>query len=66
MHKKVKVEVNAVLGTFIEVDVLCDDEGYIESENLYLAVKQAIKDKYKIDDIETVLNSININNWKYK
>lgn len=66
MHKKVKVEVNAVLGTFIEVDVLCDNEGYIESENLYLAVKQAIKDKYKIDDIETVLNSININNWKYK
>ena len=66
MHKKVKVEVNAVLGTFIEVDVLCDDEGYIESENLYLAVKQAIKDKYKIDNIETVLNSININNWKYK
>lgn len=66
MHKKVKVEVNAVLGTFIEVDVLCDDEGYIESENLYLAVKQAIKDKYKIDDIETVLNSININNWRYK
>lgn len=66
MHKKIKVEVNAVLGTFIEVDVLCDDEGYIESENLYLAVKQAIKDKYKIDDIETVLNSININNWKYK
>lgn len=66
MHKKVKVEVNAVLGTFIEVDVLCDDEGYVESENLYLAVKQAIKDKYKIDDIETVLNSININNWKYK
>lgn len=66
MHKKVKVEVNAVLGTFIEVDVLCDDEGYVESENLYLAVKQAIKDKYKIDDIETVLNSININNWRYK
>lgn len=66
MHKKIKVEVNAVLGTFVEVDVLCDDEGYIESENLYLAVKQAIKDKYKIDDIETVLNSININNWKYK
>lgn len=66
MHKKVKVEVNAVLGTFVEVDVLCDDEGYIESENLYLAVKQAIKDKYKIDDIETVLNSININNWRYK
>lgn len=66
MHKKVKVEVNAVLGTFIEVNVLCDDEGYIESENLYLAVKQTIKDKYKIDDIETVLNSININNWKYK
>ena len=66
MYKKVKVEVNAVLGTFIEVDVLCDDEGYVESENLYLAVKQAIKDKYKIDDIETVLNSININNWKYK
>ena len=66
MHKKIKVEVNAVLGTFIEVDVLCDDEGYIESENLYLAVKQAIKDKYKIDDIETVLNSININNWRYK
>lgn len=66
MHKKVKVEVNAVLGTFIEVDVLCDDEGYVESENLYLAVKQAIKDKYKIDNIETVLNSININNWKYK
>lgn len=66
MHKKVKVEVNAVLGTFIEVDVLCDEEGYIESENLYLAVKQAIKDKYKIDDIETVLNSININNWRYK
>ena len=66
MHKKVKVEVNAVLGTFIEVDVLCDDEGYIESENLYLAVKKAIKDKYKIDNIETVLNSININNWKYK
>ena len=66
MHKKVKVEVNAVLGTFVEVDVLCDDEGYIESENLYLTVKQAIKDKYKIDDIETVLNSININNWKYK
>lgn len=66
MHKKVKVEVNAVLGTFIEVNVLCDDEGYIESENLYLTVKQAIKDKYKIDDIETVLNSININNWKYK
>lgn len=66
MHKKVKVEVNAVLGTFIEVNVLCDDEGYIESENLYLTVKQAIKDKYKIDDIETVLNSININSWKYK
>ena len=66
MHKKVKVEVNAILGTFIEVEVLCDDEGYVESENLYLAVKQAIKDKYKIDDIETVLNSININNWKYK
>lgn len=66
MHKKVKVEVNAILGTFIEVDVLCDDESYIESENLYLTVKQAIKDKYKIDDIETVLNSININNWKYK
>lgn len=66
MHKKVKVEVNAVLGTFIEVDVLCDDEGYIESENLYLAVKKAIKDKYKIDNIETVLNSVNINNWKYK
>lgn len=66
MHKKVKVEVNAVLGTFIEVNVLCDDKGYIDSENLYLAVKQAIKDKYKIDDIETVLNSININNWKYK
>ena len=66
MHKKVKVEVNAVLGTFVEVDVLCDDEGYIESENLYLTVKQAIKDKYKIDDIETVLNSININNWRYK
>lgn len=66
MHKKIKVEVNAVLGTFIEVNVLCDDEGYIDSENLYLAVKQAIKDKYKIDDIETVLNSININNWKYK
>ena len=66
MHKKVKVEVNAVLGTFIEVNVLCDDEGYIESENLYLTVKQAIKDKYKIDDTETVLNSININNWKYK
>lgn len=66
MHKKVKVEVNAVLGTFIEVNVLCDDEGYIESENLYLTVKQAIKDKYKIDDIETVLNSININNWRYK
>lgn len=66
MHKKIKVEVNAVLGTFIEVNVLCDDEGYIESENLYLAVKQAIKDKYSIDDIETVLNSININNWKYK
>ena len=66
MHKKVKVEVNAVLGTFVEVDVLCDDEGYIESENLYLAVKQAIKNKYKIDDIETVLNSININNWRYK
>lgn len=66
MHKKVKVEVNAVLGTFIEVSVLCDDEGYIESENLYLTVKQAIKDKYKIDDIETVLNSININNWRYK
>ena len=66
MHKKVKVEVSAVLGTFVEVDVLCDDEGYIESENLYLTVKQAIKDKYKIDDIETVLNSININNWKYK
>ena len=66
MHKKVKVEVNAVLGTFIEVDVLCDDEGYVESENLYLAVKKAIKDKYKIDNIETVLNSININNWKYK
>lgn len=66
MHKKIKVEVNAVLGTFIEVNVLCDDEGYIESENLYLTVKQAIKDKYKIDDIETVLNSININNWKYK
>lgn len=66
MHKKVKVEVNAVLGTFIEVDVLCDEEGYVESENLYLAVKQAIKDKYKIDNIETVLNSVNINNWKYK
>lgn len=66
MHKKVKVEVNAVLGTFIEVDVLCDDEGCIELKNLYLAVKQAIKDKYKIDDIETVLNSIGINNWKYK
>lgn len=66
MHKKIKVEVNAVLGTFIEVDVICDDEGYVESENLYLAVKQAIKDKYKIDDIETVLNSVNINNWKYK
>lgn len=66
MHKKIKVEVNAVLGTFIEVDVLCDNEGYVESENLYLAVKQAIKDKYKIDDIETVLNSININNWRYK
>lgn len=66
MHKKIKVEVNAVLGTFIEVDVLCDDEGYIESEDLYLAVKQAIKDKYKIDDIETVLNSININSWRYK
>ena len=66
MHKKVKVEVNAILGTFVEVDVLCDNEGYVESENLYLAVKQAIKDKYKIDDIETVLNSININNWRYK
>lgn len=66
MHKKVKVEVNAVLGTFVEVDVLCDDEGYVESENLYLAVKQAIKDKYHIDDVETVLNSISINNWRYK
>lgn len=66
MHKKVKVEVNALLGTFIEVDVLCDDEGYIDSENLYESVKQAIKDKYQIDNIETVLNSININNWKYK
>ena len=66
MHKKVKVEVNAVLGTFIEVNVLCDDEGYIESENLYLTVKQAIKDKYKIDDIDTVLNNININSWRYK
>lgn len=66
MHKKVKVEVNALLGTFIEVDVLCDDEGYIDSENLYESVKQAIKDKYQIDNMETVLNSININNWKYK
>lgn len=66
MHKKIKAEVNAILGTFIEVDVLCDEEGYIEPENLYLAVEQAIKDKYKIDDIDTVLNNININSWRYK
>ena len=66
MYKMVKVEVNALLGTFIDVEVCCDNEGYPEAECLYDTVRTAIIDKFGIDNSDAILNSITINDWKFK
>lgn len=62
--KNITVEVSAELGTFVDVDVPFNEEGYPEIDYLNKAVRIAIKDKYNIDNVDTVLNSINIWNWK--
>ena len=64
MLKTAIVEVNATLGTFVKVQIMCDNEGFPEVDCLQEAVKQAIKDKYKIDDDDSILNNLIINNWK--
>ena len=66
MYKTVKVEVNALLGTFIDVEVYCFIEGYPEAECLYDAVRTAIIDKFGVDNSDAILNSITINGWKFK
>lgn len=66
MYKTVKVEVNALLGTFVDVEVYCDNEGYPEIECLYDAVRKAIIDKFGVDNSDAILNSITINGWKFK
>lgn len=60
----ITVEVNAELGTFVDIDVPLNEKGYPEIDYLNKAVRIAIKDKYNIDNVDTVLNSINIWNWK--
>lgn len=60
----ITVEVNAELGTFVDINVPLNEKGYLEIDYLNKAVQIAIKDKYNIDNVDTVLNSINIWNWK--
>ena len=60
----ITVEVNAELGTFVDVDVPLNEKGSPEIDYLNKAVQIAIKNKYNIDNADTVLNSINIWNWK--
>lgn len=64
LTKTIKVEVSAELGTFVDVDVPLDEEGYPETDCLNEAVQIAIKDKYNVDNIDTVLNRINIWDWR--
>lgn len=64
LTKSITVEVSAELGTFVDVDVPLDEEGYPETDCLNEAVQMAIKDKYNVDNVDTVLNSINIWDWK--
>lgn len=63
LKKKVKVEVSAELGTFVDVDIHFDEE-YPEAEDLYQEVILAIKDKFHVDDNDTVLNAIYIWGWE--
>ena len=64
LTKIITVEVSAELGTFVDVDVPLDEEGYPETDCLNEAVRIAIKDKYNIDNVDTVLNEINIWDWR--
>lgn len=64
LTKTITVEVSAELGTFVDVDVPLDEEGYPETDCLNEAVQIAIKDKYNVDNVDTVLNKINIWDWR--
>jgi len=58
--RPLQVELNVELGIIINIEISCDDDGYPDMENLRDAVETVLKERYNIDDTETVLNDIHI------
>lgn len=64
LKKQVKVEVSIDLGTMVDVEVNCED-GYVDEEDLYWEVRQELIKKYNIDNNDTILDNINIWDWRF-
>ena len=58
--RPIQVELNVELGTIIDVEMPYDSDGYIDMGNLRDAVETVLKERYNIDNTETVLNDIHI------
>ncbi len=65
-RKKVLVEVNAELGTIVEVEVECDDTGYPYTDHMKEVVENELRNKYSIDNKDTILNDVLIWGWDFK